>query len=72
MSDDELPSWTSKLVQFLTDTRTLHAIIGVIVAGSIAAVLRADIDTALQFLSFLVLFVVVAVIFFPYTKPLRE
>ena len=72
MSSDKSTLRNSKAVQILTDTRTLHAILGVIVAASVVQVLRADVDTAIQFLSFLGLFALVAIIFFPYTEPIRK
>lgn len=62
----------SRIWRILTDVRFLHAIIGVIVAISVFQVLQADIDTSLQFLSFLGLFALVTILFFPYTKPIRK
>lgn len=72
MSDDESRLSDSRLWRFLTDVRLLHGIIGLIVAISVFQVLQADIDTSLQFLSFLGLFALVAILFFPYTKPIRK
>lgn len=54
------------------DSHLLQLAVGLLVAVSVVRVLLADVDTAIQFLSLLVVFCLVTVLFLPYTEPVED
>ena len=66
--------WTrrSYVVQTLKKERVQLAIAGVVLLVSLESVFRSNMDTAVKFLSFLLLFVLTALVTWPLTVPSEQ
>lgn len=62
----------SSFVNLISEERVIAGVLGVFISLSVVRVLASDVHVTIQFLSFLLLFVVTAAVTWNYTEPLAD